>query len=128
MELFHGRISTHSFFACHRARDPAGYRIDFNRADFMAMTPVRRFALVCRTEPDGAFSLERAPFPKITLRGSHAAIFLQVDGRKTLAECFRASGVRADSEEIAASFCRDMFRDLWRGSHVDLLLPQAQAR
>ncbi len=128
MELFHGRISVHSFFACHRTRDPASYRIDFARPDFMAMAPMRRMGLVCFTGTDGTVALERAPFPKITLRDSHAAIFRQVDDRKTVGECFRASGVHAESEEIAASFCRGMFRDLWRLGCVDLLFPSALAR
>ena len=128
MELFHGRIPTHSFFACHRTRDPASYRLDFGRQDFMAMAPKRRFGLVCFTGTDGTVALERTPFPKITLRDSHAAIFRQVDDRKTIGECFRASGVHAASEEIAASFCRDMFRDLWRLGYLDLVFPPALAR
>lgn len=128
MELFHGKISTHSFFACHRTRNPASYRIDFERRDFMAMTPIRRFGVICFTGTDGTVALERPPFPKITLRDSHAAIFLQVDERKTVGECFRAAGVHAESEEIAASFCRGMFRDLWRLSYVDLVFPSTPAR
>ena len=128
MELFHGRISTHSFFACHRTRDPASYRVDFNRPDFMAMAPMRRFGLVCFTGTDGTVSLERAPFPKITLRDAHAAIFRQVDERRTIGECFRASGIHAGSEDIATSFCRGMFRDLWRLGYVDLVFPSALAR
>lgn len=128
MELFHGRISNHSFFACHRTRDPASYRIDFDRKDFMEMAPMRRFGLVCLAGPDGTLSLERTPFPKITLRDSHAAIFRQVDDGRTVRECFRAAGVHAASEEIAASFCREMFRDLWRLGYVDLVFPSALAR
>jgi SAM-dependent methyltransferase len=127
MELFHGRISTHSFFACHRTRDPASYRIDVERGDFMAMTPIRRLGLVCFTGTDGTVTLERTPLPKITLRDAHAAIFRQVDDRRTIGECFRASGVHAGSEDIAASFCRGMFRDLWRLSYVDLVFPSARA-
>jgi len=128
MELFHGRISTHTFFACHRERDPASYRIDFERKDLMEMRPIRRFGVVGRVEPDGSFSLERTPFPKISLRDAYAAAFQLVDGRRTIGECFGAAGLRAESEEIAVTFCRDMFRDLWRLGYIDLVFPGIATR
>jgi SAM-dependent methyltransferase len=128
MELYFGMNSRHNFFACHRARDPASYRIDFDRRDFMEMTPMPRYGLDCAATEDGGLALQRKPFPRITLRDSHAAVYRQVDRRKTIGECFRASGVHAESEEIAASFCRGLFRDLWRLGYVDLVFPSARAR
>ena len=54
--------------------------------------------------------------------------YRQIDDLRTVGECFRLSGVDAASVEVATSFCRDMFRDLWRLGYLDLVFPSALTR
>lgn len=124
MELFHGGIAKHEFYACRRNRDPYTYRVSFEDDRFMQMVPILR----CRTihSPEWV-ALERPPFPKITLRDAHAAIVKVIDGRRTVRECFEAAGTRAASPEVATSFCRGMFRDLWRLGYCFLVHTAAVA-
>ncbi|MEW6688688.1 MAG: class I SAM-dependent methyltransferase [Pseudomonadota bacterium] len=125
MELFHGRIARHCFYACRRDRDPRTYRIGFDDDRFMHRVPILRCKLVQGTD---SVALERPPLPKIPLRGAHAAIARLIDGRRTVLACFREAGLRAESPEVATSFCRGMFRDLWRLGYCFLVDPAAVAR
>jgi len=128
MELYHAKISTHRFFACHRNRDPASYRISFSGESFLGMVPIPRSGLEIRLGAADTLELERNPFPKVALRGAHAAIFRQVDGRKTTAECARAANVGPAAGEDSTAFCRAMFKELWRLGYVDLVFRSAVVR
>jgi SAM-dependent methyltransferase len=106
LELIDGRISTHSFYACRRSRDPSQYRIDFAGTGFMDMVPVPR---------------PGPPGMTLELRDRRAAVAARIDGRRTVRACFLDAGSSFESPEFVRSFCRDLFRQLWLAGYCDLV-------
>jgi hypothetical protein len=58
---------------------------------------------------------------KVTLPGQRAAVAMCIDGRRTVQQCLHDAGGRAESPELDTSFCRVLFRDLWRLGYYDLV-------
>jgi SAM-dependent methyltransferase len=106
LELIDGRMATHTFHAC---RPQAQFRVDFDGAGFMDLVPVRR---------PGWPKFMGLP---VELRERRAAVASQIDGRRTVRECFFAAGSQFEAPQFVASFCRDLFRQLWLAGYCDLV-------
>lgn len=121
IELIDGRIATQSFYACRRERDPAQYRIDFAGIDFMDKVPVPRLGWTRIAAGDVTLLQPAAAGTPIELRERRAAVAARIDGRRTVRECFLDAGSTLESPEFVASFCRDLFRQLWIAGCCDLV-------
>jgi SAM-dependent methyltransferase len=118
MELYNGTLGQHGFCVCHPSRAESGYRITFDTEAFMNYIPVRRCAEVKKEGlQEGSIALKREPHPVYTLDPAAAKLFRQIDGIKTIRQCFEASGVTGIDPLIA---CRVAFRYLWRLSYIFL--------
>ena len=123
LELFDGRIATHSFYACRRERDPLQYRIDFDGRGFLDMIPVPRPGWA-RHAAGNILMLQPGGLGTATeLRDRRAAGATLIDGRRSVRACFLEAGSKFESPEFVASFCRDLFRQLWLASYCDLVHP-----
>lgn len=122
MELFHGRILLHCFYACRPSRDVKTYLISFEEDAFMSYVPFLRFDCGSQMDDRGTAILERPGFPKVTLSSEQAAIFRQIDGHKTIRECFTYAHVVPDPPIGPIVFCREMFCALWQLSYCDFAL------
>ena len=118
MELFNGTLGQHAFCVCHPSRPAHSYRIDFSSDAFMDYIPVRRCQDVTPADglPEGRVAVRREPKPTYTLNPAASALFRQIDGAKTIRECFAGSGLKGPDAEI----CRAAFRQLWRLSYIFL--------
>jgi SAM-dependent methyltransferase len=121
IELLDGRIATHSFYACRRERDPSQYRIDFAGTGFMDRVPIPRHSWTCNAAENVMLLHPGATGTPIELRDRRAAVAARIDGRRTVRACFLDAGSRFESPEFVASFCRDLFRQLWIASYCDLV-------
>ena len=108
LELFDGRMATHTFYACRRSRDPSQYRIDFAGGGFMDMIPVPR---------------PEQPAVVVELRERRAAVAARIDGRRTVRACFLDAGSTMEAPTFVTSFCRELFRTLWLAGYCDLVNP-----
>ncbi|MCC6303349.1 MAG: class I SAM-dependent methyltransferase [Gammaproteobacteria bacterium] len=124
MELMHGHVSQHAFYACRADRDPATYRIDFETDRFMRYVPVRRWDLALQETPAGLLVLERAPYPPLTLTPPQSLILRQADGQRSIEDCVREVRFK-DPPEVVRHFCRALFQDLWRLGLYHYRLPGA---
>jgi hypothetical protein len=88
----------------------------------MNMVPLPRADLQVAAAANMTVALERPRFPRMLLAGDHAAIFRQVDGRRTIAECVK--DIRFATAD-PVDFCRAMFKELWRLGYVHLVFPSA---
>jgi SAM-dependent methyltransferase len=120
LELFDGRIATHTFYACRRERDPTQYRIDFEGGGFMDRVPVPR-ATWTRGMAGGALLLQDLSGMKLQLRERQAAVASHIDGRRTVRACYLATGGAFEAPQFVTSFCRDLFRLLWLAGYCDLV-------
>jgi SAM-dependent methyltransferase len=125
LELVDGRIATHSFYACRRERDPSQYRIDFAGAGFMDLVAVPREGWVRNAAGDMLLFQSAAGAKTIELRDRRAAVAQRIDGRRTVRACFLDAGSKFESPEFVASFCRELFRQLWLAGCCDLVYPAA---
>jgi SAM-dependent methyltransferase len=122
MELFNGTLGQHNFCVCHPARPTSSYQINFGTGAFMDYVPILR----CREVepkadvPAGCIAVERKPRPAYTLSAPASALFRQIDGTKSVRECFAASGLDSKDPE---SICRATFQYLWRLSYIFLRVP-----
>jgi SAM-dependent methyltransferase len=119
MELLNSTIGMHSFFACRPDRDPASYRIAFDSAAFFDYVPVRRVTSIEVKEGESGRSLviSRPPFPAFPLNGPQSVLFERIDGRSTVRDCLRASGMRGTDSDLM-EFARGFFRSLWRIGYI----------
>jgi SAM-dependent methyltransferase len=106
LELFDGRMATHTFYACRRERDPSQYRVDFEGSGFMDLVPVRR---------------PESPAVVVELRERRAAVAALIDGRRTVRACFLDAGSTMEAPAFVTSFCRELFRSLWLAGYCDLV-------
>jgi SAM-dependent methyltransferase len=120
LELIDARIASHNFYACRRDRDPAQYRIDFAGTGFMDMVPVPRMGWA-RSAAGAGLLLRSADGAALELRERRAAVAALADGRRTVRACFVDAGSTFESPQFVASFCRDLFRELWIASYCDLV-------
>jgi len=121
IELFDGRMATHTFYACRRERDPSQYRIDFAGTGFMDMVPVPRPGWA-RNAAGNVMLLQ----PGLTgigmeLRDRRAAVAAGIDGRRSVRECFLDAGSTLEAPGFVTTFCRDLFRQLWLAGYCDLV-------
>lgn len=126
MELYNGTLGQHSFAACLPSRPASGYRVDFTSPAFLDYVPVRRSSIVASPEgtPPDSVTVQRGTFPTYLLTQSLTALFRQVDGKKTIRECFTAAKLAGPSAENLEETCRIAFRYLWRLSHIFLRIPR----
>ncbi|HSA90624.1 MAG TPA: class I SAM-dependent methyltransferase [Burkholderiales bacterium] len=124
LELIDARIASHNFYACRRDRDPAQYRIDFAGTGFMDMVAVPRPGWA-RSAAGSGLRLQSADGAALQLRERRAAVAALVDGRRTVRACFVEAGSTFESPQFVASFCRELFRELWIASYCDLVHPDA---
>jgi len=119
MELFHGNMERHDFVACRRDRDPSTFRVNFQDSGFMDMIPVPRQGLSIVRKGSDALELElkRWYSIKATVKGLLASAVLQVDGARSVRECFKSAAGR----DVAVELCRETVRYLWRSGFVELL-------
>ena len=120
LELFDGRIATHTFYACRRERDPAQYRVDFDGGGFMDRVPVPR-ATWTRGIAGDAMLLQDASGMKLQLRERQAAVASHIDGRRSVRACYLAAGSAFEAPQFVTSFCRELFRLLWLAGYCDLV-------
>ena len=105
MELFNGTLGQHNFSVCHPGRPRSSYQIDFSTGAFMDYIPVLRCTEIKpSTEvPAGCAVVERKPRPAYALNPPASALFRQIDGAKSVLECFVASGLESKDPE---TICR----------------------
>lgn len=122
MELYNGTLGQHAFCVCLPSRNESSYRIDFSTEAFMNYVPQSRFkeAPLKEGATPGSLSIKRDPHPVYTLAPVAAALARQIDGKKTIRECFEASGLTGMD---AVATCRATFRTLWRLSYIFIKLP-----
>jgi SAM-dependent methyltransferase len=122
MELFNGTLGQHNFCVCHPARPTSSYQINFGTGAFMDYVPFLRCREVAPKAdvPAGCIAVERKPRPAYTLSAPASALFRQIDGTKSVRECFAASGLESKDPE---SICRATFQYLWRLSYIFLRVP-----
>jgi SAM-dependent methyltransferase len=122
MELYNGTLGQHAFCVCHPSRQASSYKIDFSTGAFMDYVPILRCAEVKPDKPvaEGCVVVRRAPRPGYTLDPAASALFRQIDGSKSIRQCFEATGLASQDAE---TICRAAFRYLWRLSYVFLRVP-----
>jgi hypothetical protein len=121
MELYNDTLGTHGFCVCHPDRPGSGYKIDFTGKSFMDYVPVRR----CKEVPvegitEGCIAVKRDRFPVYRLGADASALFRQVDGKKTIRECYAQANI---AHGHAEGVCRATFQLLWRLSYIFLRVP-----
>lgn len=126
MELYNGTLGQHSFAVCHPNRPVGSYRIDFEGSGFLNYTPVVRSNVVANAEgtPAGVITLQRGNYPSYPLAPALAALFQQIDGKKSIRECYQAAKLTDPTIQDLEETCRIAFRHLWRQSHIFLRLPR----
>jgi len=113
MELMHGKLSTHCFYATHPQRDPSQWQLTFDAQQVLGLIPVWRHDVTRTTPQPGILALVRPPYPTVTLTPAQSALLVQVDGHKTVSQCLDAAGI-TDPEDVKIAFCQGLFQDLWQ--------------
>jgi len=128
LELYHCLHAMHWFHVCRKDRDPASYRIHFAGEAFLDYVPISRVTSATPADPvrQQPASIVRSRFPAVTLDPRQAAVFSQIDGRKSARQCLAAVGVRPDRPENV-EFGRGFFGALWRVGYLLFRIP-AQSR
>lgn len=124
IELFGGLHSRHDFCICRTDRPVDSYVIDFADPDF----PERAVPLVKSSSlaPAGGGKpaiLTGTRVPPLTLPPPLVAIFQQIDGKRTIGECLRATPVNAPAEALWRHGLR-FFRSLSRTGHIAFRLKE----
>ena len=123
MELYNGTLGQHCFCVCNRGRPESSYKIDFSRSAFMDYIPVLRCREVTPKAgaPDGCLTVKRDSWPAFTLNQVTSALFKQIDGTKSIRDCFELA--RLPNAMDSESICRAAFQHLWRISHIFVRIP-----
>ena len=122
MELYNGTLGQHGFCVCHPGRAETGYKIDFSGNAFMNYVPVLRSREVPPKEaaPEGCIAIQRDSLPAYTLSPASSALFKQIDGKKSIRDCFKEAKLASQEAETV---CRMTFQYLWRLSYIFLRIP-----
>ncbi len=125
MEVYNGTLAQHSFCVCHRNRPQGRYKIDFNGSAFMDYIPVLRCREVspAANAPAGRVTVQRDAFPAYTLNLEASALFKQIDGKKSIRDCFAGARLPTGNGEAAETICKAAFQRLWRLSYIFLRIP-----
>ncbi len=98
MELFHGRLTMHTFYARHADSpfsDAARVTLDANDPAFWQQVPIRRINRV--HHPDWAAgkmpAIQRVPFPAVTMSIEESQVFNEIDGSNTVADVVEITSV-----------------------------------
>ena len=115
MELLSGRIHTHWFYACRADRDPATYRIPWDSDDLLHWTPLRAARLAQRPGPDGSpqYAMVVEGMTPVPLTPMQTAIFSQIDGARTVAQCLAAANLPPADGHLP-QVARDLLQLLFR--------------
>ncbi len=125
MELYNGTLGQHAFAVCHPTRPTSSYRLDFQVPAFLDYVPVLRAKIgpAAAGAQEGAITLERAPFGAVPVSPALAALTRQIDGKKTIRDCYLAAKLSGPGLESMEETCRVGFRHLWRLSEIFLRIP-----
>jgi hypothetical protein len=125
MEVYNGTLGQHSFCVCHPGRPQSSYKIDFSSNAFMDCIPVSR----CQEVAPKAGALEtcvtvqRHPWPAYSLNPVTSALFKQIDGTKSIRDCFGRARLPVGNGKDPEAICRAAFQPLWRLSYIFLRIP-----
>ena len=118
MELFGGQLSRHDFCVCRTDRPLDSYYIDFVHPEFPARAvPLPRGSNLAAAAGGKPAILTGPQRPPLTLPPPLAAIFQQIDGARTIAECLESAPVNAPPEILREHGLR-FFRSLSRTGHI----------
>lgn len=121
MELYNGTLGQHAFAVCHPSRAQSTYKPNFDSEDLLAAIPVSQCTLV---QDDGThIQVKREAFPTYTLQPAVSALFRQIDGTKTVSQCFDSANLTLPEHYTKQSACREIIQYLWRLSHITLRIP-----
>jgi len=122
LELYNGTLGQHCFCVCHPNRPESSYKIDFGSNAFMDYIPVLRCREVAAKSdaPENCVTVQRHPWPAYMLNPVTSALFKQIDGTRSIRDCFeRAKSAARNAETI----CKAAFQHLWRLSYIFLRIP-----
>ena len=124
MELFGGQHTRHDFCVCRADRPRDSYHIDFATADLPdRAVPLSQGAVLAPAASGKPAILTSPQRPPLTLPPPLAAIFGQIDGIRTIAECLASAPVNAPPEMLRQHGLR-FFRTLSRTGHVAFRLKE----
>jgi SAM-dependent methyltransferase len=125
MELYNGTLGQHCFCVCHPERSRRDYKIDFNSEALMNYIPVRRSQEVSSEgrDPAGCVTLKRDQWPRYTLDAATSALYREIDGTRTIRDCFERAKLTPEQRLRPEIVCRAAFRYLWRLSYIFLRIP-----
>jgi hypothetical protein len=125
MELYNGTLGQHCFCVCHPGRPESSYKIDFNTNAFMDYIPVVRCqeAAPKGDAPEGSVTVQRHPWRAYTLNRVTSALFKQIDGTKSIRECFERARLSVAKGKDPEAICKPAFQHLWRLSYIFLRIP-----
>ncbi len=124
MELIHGRLFQHRFYACRSDRPKETYHLDLASEAFWNYVPVNRMGDafdVGADTPEGLV-IQRNYSPRMTLGKSYAALLRQVDGTKTVRDCINSADM-AMSEAKRQVKGREFLTQLWRMGYLHFRNP-----
>ena len=122
MELYNGTLGQHGFCVCRAERPERSYKIQFETSAFMDYVPIRRCREVAvkRGAPEGCVTVQRGAYPAYTLDPVTSRLFRQIDGRKSVRQCFEQAGLAGPNGPAPEPTCKAAFQYLWRLSHIFL--------
>jgi SAM-dependent methyltransferase len=124
VELLYGNTPGHWFYACRPDRPAGSYTVQFEDEAFLDYIPLSRVTQVTPADALGQQprTIARPPFPPIPLAPWAAALYLSIDGQRTVRQCLATLG--ADPSQTAVlQAARQFFRSLWRLGYVLCRLP-----
>jgi len=118
MELFSGFHARHDFCVCRTDRPLDSYFIDFVQPDFpdraVPIMPTSKLRPAAGGKP-AVVTGNRVP--PLTLPPALVAIFQQIDGVRTIAQCLESAPLQIAPEMLRQHGLR-FFRSLWRTGHI----------
>ena len=125
MELYNGTLGQHSFCVCRRDRPERNYKIDFGSEAFLDYIPVLRCRIVVPKDDTakGTIAVQRDHWPAYTLNAVTSALVQEIDGKKSIRECFACIKHPITGDQAARSVCKAAFEPLWRLSYIFLRIP-----
>ena len=125
MELYNGTLGQHCFCVCRPDRLESSYKIDFSSDAFMDYIPVLRCREVAAKwdVPENCITVQRHPWPAYTLNPVTSALFRQIDGTRSIRNCFERAKLPARNAGDSGAICKAAFQHLWRLSYIFLRIP-----